>query len=274
MEREESGNLYGLSQEGVMRFLGLIWGMHLWAATTSGAVVLAASGQAIVYPIDSHQRGTEIVHTFSSLTHASGTNVPEVALQTKIPNRIPYTTYKYLVDGTIPYVQAITQTTYNTLLIVSYVSKQAPGQTQYVVVPTESITALLYFPTQDTIPTSAAPFIANPIPGTLPFYSVDPRQRAIDIASAVTQLMKAPFLASQSQVWMQITLVGPFNPPVPTFDALVPNGLLKNVTAISVDNSLIQIQYQPPNQGGRTFTVFVGPEQVLQITYIQNINHP
>ncbi len=188
-------------------------------------------------------------------------------IQTTLPYSNAYTTYKYIVNGLIPYVQSITQTTNNTLLIITYQCLQTPSVSQYIVLPTEQVTALLYFPYQNTLPTSNAPFTASVISGTTPYFSVDPKQRATDIVDATTKLLNAPFkTSSQTQVWIQTTLTGPFNPPVP-------NGLLKNVLAISVNNSLIQIQFLPPNLSTPT-TVFVSPEQVQQITYLLNYNNP
>ncbi len=248
--------------------LFLIMGIRIpvFSVASSAVVALAATGQTVVYPIESNQRGTEIVNTFQSLARASGVQVPEVAFQTSVPSS-SYATYRYIVNGIIPYIQNITQTTYNTLLIVSYIAPQAPSTTQYLVLPTEQITALLYFPTLSNLPTSSNPFNASYSNGILPFFSVDPKLRAVDIVSAATKLMAAPFKlpSSSSQVWIQTNLSGPFNPPLA-------NGLLKNVVGISVNNSLIRIQYQPPNQP--VLTLIAAPEQIQQIIFILNPSYP
>ena len=94
---------------------------------------------------------------------------------------------------------------------------------------------------------------------------MDPKQRAVDIVSAVTSLSSKTFQSGLSQVWIQTTLNGPFSPPIT-------NGLLKNVLSISVNNSLLQIQYQP--QGLQLQTIIVAPEQVQQIIYVLYPNAP
>ena len=94
----------------------------------------------------------EIVNSFNSLTRATGVQVPEVAIQTTLSSSIPYATYRYITNGIIPYVQAMTPTPYYTLLIISYLTSQMPSIKQYVVLPTEQVTALLYFPKVNNLP--------------------------------------------------------------------------------------------------------------------------
>jgi hypothetical protein len=248
------------------RIFFLLIRIPLFSAVSSAAVALAASGQQALYPIDSSDRGTQIYNTFTALSPATGIQVPEVALQTTLPATTAYQTYRYITNGIVPYVQAITQTPFNTLLIVSYFPTQTPATLQYIVLPPEQVTAVLYFPTISNLPLSNAAFTATVVPGTLPFFTVDPLLRTTDIASAVTQLMSAPFVGPVSQVWVQTTLTGPFNPSVP-------NGLLKNITAVSITSGLIQFTFLPPNQP-IPLTVIISPEQVQQITYVLNFNSP
>ncbi len=253
-------------QEVFPSFLWLFVKLPLIAATSSAAVVLAATGNTTLYPIDASQRGFEITNSFKSLDHASGAQLPEIAIQTTLTAPPPYQTYKYMINGIIPYVQSITQTPHNTLLIITYAPAQTPSILQYIVLPTEQVVELLHF-TFATQPITNAPFTSSVISGTIPFYSVDSKERAEDIVSAVTQLLASPFKTLQiNQVWIQTTLNGPFNPSIP-------NGLLKNVTGIFVDNSLIRIQFLQPNQS-ITQTVFVSPEQIQQILYIRDLNSP
>ncbi len=247
--------------------LPFAWVSFVLAAGTYPAVVLEASGQSILYQIDSTTRGAEILSTFSSLSHASGTQVPEFALQTSLPNNIPYKTYSYISNGIIPYVQSITPTVYNTLLIVTYLTPQTYGVAQYLVLPPEQVIAVLYFPTLWNLPKVPGGFTAAAPAGTTPYFSVNPYERAIDIASAVNQLMQAPFHTSNTnQVWMQTTLTGPFNPPIP-------NGLLQNITSISAASGLLQISFLPPYQQTQQF-VILAPEQMQRIIYVLNFNAP
>lgn len=250
------------------RVLFLCIRLSLFSLASSAPIALSASNGTAYYQIDVSQRGSEIVSTFKSLPPAGGINTPEVALQTTIPTSNAYTAYRYISNGIISYVQSITQTTYNTLLIVAYQAQQFPSYLQYIVVPVEQIVALLYFENKNNLPSSSSPFSAGTIPNSVPYYFVDPKQRAADIVSAVTKLMATPFkTAPTNQVWLQTTLSGPFSPPIP-------NGLLKNVISISIaNNSLIEVEYLPPNQP-QPLTIVLTPEQVLQINYVLNLNSP
>ena len=254
------------------RMLFLLLGLPLFSITP-GAVV-AASGQAVFFPIDSGQRGTEIINTFTSLVRVSGLGPPEVALQTNLSNAITYRSYLTVTNGYIPYVQVLFPTPNNTLFIVSYIPALSLLK-QYIVLPAEQVSALLYFPMQMNVPSPGPPqlpqiFQAAAIPGTFPYFSVDPVERALDIVSAVTQLRALRTLIQTSQVWIQTTLTGPFLPNVNNTNT---NGLLQNVIAISVSNSLIAIQFQPNNQG-LIFTVYVAPEQVSQVIFIRDLSTP
>jgi hypothetical protein len=201
----------------IYRLLLLLLGVSLFSVTP-GAVVSAASGQAVFFPIDAGQRGEEIINTFTSLVRVSGLGPPEVALQTNLSNAIMYRSYLTVANGYIPYVQDIFPTPNNTLFIVSYI----PGLSllkQYIVLPVEQVSALLYFPLQMNVPSPQPPqlpqvFQATAIGGTFPYFSVDPVERAIDIVSAVTQLQALRIPIQTGQVWIQTTLTGPFLPNV------------------------------------------------------------
>ncbi len=231
--------------------------------TSSSLAALIASGQAAIFPIDSMVRGKEIFNIFESLIIGGRTQVPEFAIQTILPPTSPYSTYQPIINGLIPYVQDITETPNDTLLIITYQSTQNAGIQQYIVLPVEQVTALLYFRTIANLPNSTQPFTAYPPPGVIPYYSVDPILRAQDIASAVTQLKAAPFVTSpQNQVWIQTTLTGPFNPAIQ-------NGLIQNVLSISASNGLLQINFKQLSQTLPQF-IIVSPEQVQQIIWIRN----
>lgn len=248
-------------------FCRLVFFLMRFPLFASSAIpLLVQAGQTAVYPIEASTRGTEIVNSFRSLSPTAnrGTVLPEILLQTSIANNPQYTTYRYLVNGVIPYVQNITQTTYNTLLIVSYWTPAMSNVTQYLVVPVEQIVMLPYFPYSYYTPPT--PFAATAPPGTIPYFSINPTQRAADIASVVSQLLTTFKQTGNTQVWIQTTLSGPFNYPVP-------NGLLQNVRSVSVNNSLLQITFSPPNFTPNQ-TIIVAPEQVQQITYLANYLYP
>ncbi len=256
------------------RYLFLLLRIPLFSAVSSAAVALGATTGQVLYPIDAGVRGTEVVNAFGFYpTPTSGSTLPYFVMQTTIPHSPTYTTYRYLSNGIIPCVQSLTQTPYNTLLIVTYLIPSLSALQavpQYIVVPAEQILTLSYFlvgygPT----PNIQTPFTSTTIPGTTPFFSVDPTQRAIDIVSAVTTLMKKPFknASTNSQVYVQTTLNGPYNPSLPKA------GLLQNITAVSYSGSLIQFTFQTgptsPSQ-----TILVAPEQVQQIIYVRVYGNP
>lgn len=233
---------------------------------SSAIPALVEGGQTVLYPVEASTRGTEIFNSFKTLSPTAnrGTVLPEILLQTKIVNNPQYMTYRYLVNGVIPYVQNITQTTYNTLLIVSYLTSALGNVTQYLVVPVEQIIMLPYFPNSYYVPPT--PFSAANLNGAISYFSIHSTERALDIVSAVSQLLTTFKQSGNTQVWIQTTLNGPFNYPVP-------NGLIQNVKSVSVNNSLLQITFSPPNFTPNQVIV-VAPEQVQQITYIASYLYP
>jgi hypothetical protein len=243
---------------------------------SNAAAVLGATPDQTLYPIDAGQRGTRIYHSFNTTLFpiSGGTNLPYFIMQTTLPNNTYNTTTRFILNGIVPYVQSITSTTYNTLLIVSYLPPPNSGQQsimQYVVVPSDEIVTLNYFPQNyGPVPNIETPFNSTAAPGTLPFFSVDPAQRASDIVQAINMLMNnAPFKNTEtnSQVWVQTTLTGPYNPPLPE------PGLLKYIQADTYTNGLIQITFQTsPQQTAQT--ILVAPEQVQRIIYLRQYAIP
>jgi hypothetical protein len=253
------------------RLLLLLIKIPLFSIASSAAVALAASGQTVLYPIDPMQRGTEIVNMFTALVNNPSLTPPyEVALQTTLLTQSNYRTYRYLVNGMIPFIQRIDPATNDTLLIVTYQLQQnAQGLPYFIVLPVEDVVAMLDFPTQNNLPLNSKPFTAVYPSGIIPYFSVDPVQRATDIVNVTNKLLNTPpltipYKTSSSQVWIQTNLVGPFNPNTP-------NGLLKNVTSISNTYSgsttLIKIDYLPSYNLSYTLSVIVTPEQVLEIIF-------
>lgn len=238
--------------------------------------VFTITSNEVLFPIESNSRGTDMLNTFATLTHASSQTFPEIALQTsvKLSN---YASYSGITNGLIPYVQSLTKTVHNTLLIVTYLPPLAPTNVQrgsklYVVVPAEQIDALLYFPNR-ALANNSPTFNSTTITGTLPFYVVDPQMRAVDIASAVTTLLSAPFQTASSQVWIQTTLTNNssiFLTLAGNNNAALNNGLLQNVQSVSAAHGLIQINFIPfnPTTSPTQLTLYVTPEQVSQITYV------
>jgi len=274
------------------RFLVFALNLSLFAASSSAVVALGATSQQVVYQIDVSYRGADLISAFNSLKGNLTTNyftppLIEVQTTTTVPmvppkyGNKPYGMYSgFYPNAIIPFVQNITGTTYNTLLIVTYYSQAATSKYPlYVVLPVEQVTCLLYFPTISNLPpsnlaSSAPAFISTFPSGIIPFFSVAPQQRAVDIVSAVNQLIalfpQAPNSKANSQVWIQTTVNGPY------MDPSTPNGLIQNVLGISLTgNYLLQITYQPSDQVPQnTGTVYVSPEQVQQILFVRYQNQP
>lgn len=253
------------------RLLLLLIRIPVFSAVSSAVVALASTGQTVVFPIDANQRGTDLLSMFNSFSRSTGQNYPQFILQTNLPSNNNYLTYRYLQNGMIPYVQSITATTYNTLLIIGYITPSYPSMIQYIVLPPENVIDLLYFSSRSYPPTSNTAFTSTYSSSTLPFFSVDQKQRAADILSAWTQLKNLNInSANTTQVWFQTTLNGPFNP------TLIYNGtpgLVRNVTNITVTNSLLNVTFKPTGQTIAQ-TIILAPEQVQQIIYVFNYNSP
>lgn len=258
-------------------FLFLVFSHFLTAQ--NAPVVLNSSSLQVLYEIDASQRGTELLGAFNQLKTALTTNLftpPVIEMQTTLPNNIPYAGYKGIYkNGIIPFVQTISGTTYNTLLLVSYVTPTYNTQYPfYIVLPVEQVTSLLYFQTISNLPVpsvaTAPSFSAAFPPNVIPYYSVNPAHRAADIVSAVNQLRSKFTEPSLNQIWIQTGVAGPYRDPS------TPNGLLKNVLSVSlVGNGLLQITFRPLDQTPQTTgTVYVSAEQVQQILYIRYYNNP
>lgn len=271
------------------RLIFLLVRIQVFAASSSAVIALASqSNLPAVYEIDVSTRGNELVTILNSLLPnvAPSVNVPALALQTTLPTSLSnsYGTYRGIQNGTIYYIQAITQTTYNTLIIVSYLPTQSSGTIEYVVLPIEQIVDLLYFPTtfsiQGRVPGAnppPGPYISTTPHNTLIYYSVDPYKRAVDIISAYNSLVnlfsKSPNSKSKSQVWIQTTVNGPYNPALPVL-SLPNSGLLQQVSSVTLSgNGLLAITFQTINQT-ITQTIYIPPEQVQQVIFIRNFNSP
>lgn len=260
------------------RLLLFVFSFQLLSAQNA-SVVLGSTNLQVLYEIDAGQRGTELLTVFNALKTSLTTNLfspPLLEMQTTLPNNIPYAGYKGIYqNGIIPFIQTITGTTYNTLLLVKYLTPTVGTQYPfYIILPVERVTSLLYFPTIANLPNpsvaAAPPFVAAFPPNVIPYYAVNPMHRAADIVSAVTQLRDLFTQASLNQVWIQTGVTGPYRDPS------TPNGLLKNVLSVSlVGNGLLQITFRPLDQVPlNTGTVYVPAEQVQQILFIRYYNNP
>ena len=201
-----------------------------------------AFGTTVSFPVEATTVGKDIVTLYTTLTAApyKGTG-SQVAINTKL-------------NGLIPNVQGIVASTYSTILIISYFPPSS-FQVQYVVVPVEQITEVIYSPT--TIPSSGFST------GTtdLEIY-VGLNHRAYDISEIINLLMtQSPYKTSRSKVNLQTTLTGPYY-------ASFSNGLIQNIKEVTLIGNGTQMIVAYFYTAGVTAYVVVTPDEVTAINYI------
>lgn len=203
-----------------------------------------------IYEIDPMNRGRSFVNIFSTLN----TNYPsEVLIQTMAT--IPYLNSPYVVNGVIPYIKSIAPAPNYTLLLVTYFPLSATQQ-QYLVVPVEQITEMVYSP----VAISPSGFMSTFLQNVSPLYIINPALRAADLAHVTTTLLtQSPYSTPLSQVWIQTNLSGPYYIPFI-------NGIIPNVQSISAEGSLLRINYLNPSSV-TLGSVVISVEQVQQIVY-------
>lgn len=227
-----------------VRFFLVFFVSYLMAQNTTSLAVGASNGAATIFPIDPMDRGKDLVSMFSTLSSAPyKTTTSQIALQTTR-------------NGLIPNVQALSPSTYSTLLTVTY---KITSILQYVVVPVEQIVELVYSPV--AIPFQAT-FTSSISGGALPIFSVDLMHRAVDIQNVVTTLLTtAPFKTVSSKVGLQTTLSGPFY-------LSFTNGFIPDIQSISMQSAakgtLLLVNYK---FGFLTTNIVVGPDQIFGIVY-------
>ncbi len=238
-----------------------------------------SNGSVIIFPISPSERGVDIIAHFNTLNSAPfKTDRSQIALQTT-------------KNGLITNIQSITPTTHSTILLIAYllptnalpkgnVGKDESGTSfGYVAIPVEQTIELVFSPT--TI--SATSVFTSSVPaGTLPIFSVDLSQRALDIEEAVNFLVTAPRAnarSSISPVSIQTTLDGPFYTGGISSNSLIVNGLIPQVqnasSTVAPNGSLLLVTFKPPRPNQFTTregfaTVVVAPDQVVQIIFTQN----
>lgn len=215
--------------------------MRIWIL---GLMFLAgtAFGSTISFPVEAATVGKDIVTLFNTLTASpyKGTG-SQVAINTKM-------------NGLIPNVQGIVASTYSTIFIISYFPPSS-FQVQYVVVPVEQITEVIYSPT--TIPSSG--FSSGST--DLEIY-IGLNHRGYDISEIVNLLMtQTPYKTSRSKVNLQTTLTGPFY-------ASFSGGLIQNVKEVTVIGNGTQMIVAYFYTSGVTAYVVVTPDEVTAINYI------
>lgn len=252
------------------RLLYLICG-SLYAVASGAAASLAAPYSAF-FPIDITVRGLELYNTFNSplfpIVTGSPT-LPSIWFQTSLSNRTPYQTYSHITSGgMIPYVQTFAPAPNYTAFVLSYFPVASGNIIQYLVVFTEQIQALIYYPQRFQFPNQNGSFAAVPV-NTTPYFSIDPVKRAEDIVYATNQLKALITSYPNSEVWIQTSLSGPFRPP-----GVYSNGLLENVTYLEYSSSLIHIQFNPRNYSSDTLQIAVPPELVQMIVFVRDASYP
>lgn len=253
--------------------------LALSTAAAASALVAGGTADTTVFPIDAAQRGVSIAQLIKSLVPPAmplqaSSSQSQVAVQTTLT--IDFATLfpmtkgfpTVIAAGLIPNVQ--TATAVNTLLILGI---QPPivgfgGILNYIVVPVETVVDVIYTTAQ--IPTTALTtgYTSTFPAGVLPFFLIDPVQRASDIQNIV-QMLLTPSIYNQGnpalyQVNIQTTLAGIFSPTITA-------GLIMNIqSATAIAPGLLQIKYPKVNPPSNISLglITVGAEQVTGITYV------
>lgn len=222
-----------------------------------------ADAPITIFEIDATQRGSDIASLIGVLTRRPYNANPsyEVAIQTASLNGVG------IVSGIIPYVQSVTPATNETLLIVTYLPKPGNSIVQYIVVPVEQISLVLYAAasTNSGAPISQlTPFVSSFPSGVLPRLSISPIARAADIVNVFNLLLGKPYFAYQVDILT--TLTGNFPPIGFPFTPSLTNGSIQNVIGIKNQNDFLLITYQP-RLSNTVYTIVAAPEQVQQMVY-------
>lgn len=242
------------------------------------AVTLFADPPVTRYLIDPSTRGDELVKMITTLnTSPFLSTYSEVALQAgdsflATPNFAPSVT-----GGFIPYVQSVVAAKNKTLLVVTY-KGGSPIRDQYLVMPVEQVSAIMYSPKEIVLPSfqtsqlNGGPtnIISTYPPYVYPLYSIAPALRAADIKEIFDLLSTTLpyFKRGVSSVGMFTTINGPFDPPIH-------GGFIPNIKSITISSSVfLLVTYKPLTQSGKTYTdttIVVPAEQVRQLTYYSDI---
>jgi len=255
------------------RILALLTSFTLFAQTTTTSAVGALSGVNAIFPIDSSVRGLEIINLFKTLY---GMSVPsgavyEIGIQTKY-------------NGFLQWVQSVTGTTNNTLLIIQNGTTKANAvlnSTPPVIIPADQVVEMVFSTNSVTIPnaTFGASNTTGFLSGTLPIYSVSPALRAADILFVFKYFQSTISPNSQFKyMTIQTSLTG-LTPPYQNPKSTTFNGTLSYVQNVTLTPTVtapgatagpfLQITYQP-NKTPPLITLDVAPEQVCGISFSQN----
>lgn len=228
--------------------------------------LLFADSPLTLFKIDPAIRGPEIsmiVTTYNSAPYL--TVQSEVAIQAGrgfiySPSFAPYVT-----GGFIPYVQSAAASANGTLLTITYLPSGASTRNQYLIVPIEKVTAVMY--STEYIPPSR---IASSFQqGELQRFDIDPVLRAADLVTEFNNFNTgAIYQTGQNTIGIFISLKAPFDPPI--FGGFIPN-----VQSITATGAYLSIVYLPYSLNGRTFNktnaaIIVPAEQVVQMVYYPN----
>ncbi len=228
---------------------------------------LFADPPLTLYKIDPTIRGPEIeaiVTMFNAAPYY--TNLSEVGIQTRSGFIASPTFAPYVQGGFIPYVQSAVASLNKTLLTVTYLPNGSSTRNQYIIVPVEQVTLVVYSPK----PIWQLGFSSTFPQGELPRYDIDAVMRAADLASVFNDFNTNPIYQNgrQNTVGIFTTLSGVFNPPIL-------GGFIPNVQTVTASGSYLTIEYLPFSSNGRTYnktsaTIIVTAEQVIQMVYFPN----
>ncbi len=235
----------------------MLIGVSLFAQSITSTSA-SPNGSIALYQIDPKQRAMDIINMFNTFNGKSyNTNTSRIALQTTR-------------NSLINWLQSITPTSNYTLLIVGYGGQNK--NTQYVILPVEQITEVIY-----SSGTIIGGFSASATSGILPIFEVNLLDRANDIIQVVNSLLSPSSRTTYNtngdvQVALQTSLTGSTGTQVQGgVYAPVTNGLISDVQSVSLNSSsygtLLLVTYAYGNNNTQTASISVGTEQIYGINF-------
>ncbi|HLB52626.1 MAG TPA: hypothetical protein VJK48_02820 [Chlamydiales bacterium] len=233
-------------------------------------IPIAPAAPPVLFEINPAERGADILSVFQRLQSApyADKNTFEISLVTVTNGHKNFIPFVNNIVPVTPPPKNANIANYNTLVIVWH--RLVPGgdvsKNKYLIFPVEQIVQLVY--SQQTIDGSS---VQQPVPsqGTIPYYTVDPVQRAYDIQSAVfsmNNLQPYKNTGPTPNVSITTTLRGTYN------GQALENGVIPFVRAVQPYGSMMIVTYQFTQSNNIPQYIVVNSEQVISINYLRNVS--
>lgn len=242
-----------------------------FSADSSDILSLIENGSyPALFALDPAARGASLIAIFQRLQYMpySSKSTYEIALRTYINQKSGFIPFVNNMVAVTPPPPSPTASSYNTLLIIWY--RNNPGgdisQNKYQVLPIEHISQMIYSTNTITNKVENTFHITNP-QQLVPYFDVDPAQRAFDIRAAVYTLNYLPPYAKSGpwpNVSLTTTLRGIYN------GVNLDHGIIPFVREVSVTGNMMIVTYQLSQSNNLLQYIVLAPEQVISINYLRN----